>query len=112
MSVTPARVSKLARSLPEVEEGTSYGTAAWRVGGKLFARANQDGVSLVVRCPMDLREILIEGAPETYFVTDHYLNHDWVQIRLSEADPAQVLNGLTEAWRMRAPKRLIGETGS
>lgn len=106
MTVSHADVGKLALALPEVEEGTSYGTAAWRVAGNLFARAHKDGESLVVRCNMDLRELLMEGAPDIYFITDHYLNHDWVQIRLAAAEPAQVKEALMEAWQMRAPKRL------
>ena len=42
-------VLELARRLPEVEEGTSYGTPALRVRGKFFARLREDGETLVVK---------------------------------------------------------------
>lgn len=41
-----ATLRRLARRLPEVEEGTSYGTLAFRVKGKLLARLREDDESL------------------------------------------------------------------
>ena len=43
---TPAAfeaVRRIAVALDKVEEGTSYGTPAFKVGGKLFVRMHQDG---------------------------------------------------------------------
>ena len=40
-------VRGIALSLENVEEGTSYGTPAFKVSGKLLARSREDGVSLV-----------------------------------------------------------------
>jgi hypothetical protein len=42
-------VRQRALALPGVEEGTSYGTPAFKVRGKLFVRLHQSGDSLVVR---------------------------------------------------------------
>jgi hypothetical protein len=42
-------VRALALKLPAVEEGTSYGTAALKVKGKLFVRPKEDGETIVVR---------------------------------------------------------------
>jgi hypothetical protein len=36
-----ADVEAIAGGLAEVEEGTSYGNRAWKVGGKLFAWATR-----------------------------------------------------------------------
>jgi hypothetical protein len=47
--VTWDTVRQLALALPGVEEGTSYGTPAFKVKGKLLARFHQDGESMVVK---------------------------------------------------------------
>ena len=41
-------VRRIALALDNVEEGTSYGTPAFKVRGELFVRMHQDGESLVV----------------------------------------------------------------
>ncbi len=57
--VTLETVRQLALELPEVEEGTSYGTPAFRVGGKILARFHQDGESLVLKVEFAAREVLM-----------------------------------------------------
>ena len=36
-------IRRAVRALPDVEEGTSYRTPAWRHRGRLLARLHQDG---------------------------------------------------------------------
>jgi hypothetical protein len=76
-------VRKIALSLDNVEEGTSYGTAAFKVRGALFLRLKEDGDSLVVRADFEQRDALIAEDPATYYITDHYLKYEWVLVRLS-----------------------------
>jgi hypothetical protein len=76
-------------AVPGVEEGTSYGTSAWRFKGKLLVRLHQDGASLVLRIGNAAREHLLQADPQTFFVTDHYRGHPIVLARLdrlTEAD--------------------------
>ena len=56
MPVTFAAVRKIALSLANVEQGPSYGTPGFRVGGVLFLRFHQNGEPLVVRTDFDQRE--------------------------------------------------------
>src|ERR1700723_525366 len=87
---TPAAfeaVRRIALALEKVEEGTSYGTPAFKAGGELFVRMHQDGESLVVRTDFEQREELMASDPETYYITDHYLNFEWILIRLSPVHP-------------------------
>ena len=72
MSVTFDDVRQLALALPEVEEGTSYGTPAFKVKGKFLSRLKEDGETLVVRIDMDERDVLMAANPETFYITDHY----------------------------------------
>lgn len=87
--VTYDTVRRMALTLPNVEEGTSYKTPALKVKGKLFVRwrTEADPDTIVLKMPLDQREELIAGDPETYFMTDHYRNYPWVLVRLSKVHP-------------------------
>ncbi len=100
---------KLALALPGVEEGTSYGTPAFRVRGKLFARLHEDGECLVVRADLDIRDLLLQADPRAFLVTDHYRAHPWVLARLGTVSRDQLGEVLEQAWRQRASRRLVQE---
>ena len=92
-------VREIALALENVEEGMSYGTPAFKVDGVLFARLHQDGESLVLRMDFEQREALMAHDPETYYITDHYLNYEWILVRLSRAQPEALRDLLRGAWR-------------
>lgn len=60
-----ARLQRLAEDLPGVETGTSYGTPALKVAGKLFVRI-KDAETLVLMVRLDDKERLIERTPTLY----------------------------------------------
>ena len=93
--------------LPGVEESTSYGTPAFRVSKKLFARFHQDGESLVVRADREAREALLHAKPKSFFVTDHYRNYPYVLVRLGSVSRSDLRDVLVQAWRQCAPPRLV-----
>ena len=96
--VTFDMVREIAFTLDGVEEGTSYGTPAFRVHGALFARLREDLDSLVVRMDFEQREELMAADSETYYITDHYLNYQWMLIRLSRVHPDALRELLRMAW--------------
>lgn len=75
-------IRRTVATLSDVEEGTSYGTPAWRCGGKLLARLHQDGASIVLKVGNATRDHLLEADPETFFVTNHYIGYPMVLARL------------------------------
>ena len=82
-------IRKIALSFPGVEEGTSYGTPAFKLGKKLLARLHQDGASLVLKVGDATRDHLLQADPDTFFITDHYRGYPYVLAhldRLSVAD--------------------------
>jgi hypothetical protein len=101
--VTVETVRELVRELPGVIEGASYGTPAFRAGKALFVRQHQDGESLVVRMDHDQRAVRMRAAPETFYITDHYLNYPWVLVRLAAIDREDLRDLLEEAWRLSSP---------
>lgn len=98
-------VRELALSFDGVEEGTSYGTPAFRVKGKLFVRWHQDEETLIVRMDFDRRDHFIELDPSTFFTTDHYRRYEWLLVRLSTVDSAKLRDLLRISWSMCAPKK-------
>jgi hypothetical protein len=80
-------VRELGLVLPDVEEGTTYGSPALKVRGKMFAclaiHRSADPGSLAIRIAFDQRDELIAEDPNTYYVTDHYVTYPCVLVRLS-----------------------------
>ena len=91
---------KIAQSLGSVEESTSYGTPAIKIGGKLVARLKEDGDSLVVGTTYEERAEMMAAEPETYYITDHYLNAPWVLVRLSRVHPDALRDLLGRAMKL------------
>jgi hypothetical protein len=94
--------------LPDVEESTAYSTPALKVRGKFLMRV-KDADTFVFRCPLEMKEVLIESASEIYFETDHYKGWPAVLVRLSKASDAELQQCLTRAWRLQAPKKLLDQ---
>jgi hypothetical protein len=78
----------VALTLPGVEEGTSYGGAAFKLRGKVVAcqATNKDAEpgTLVVMVGFDARDELIEAEPRIYYTRPHYANGGCVLVRLKE----------------------------
>ncbi len=96
-----------AKTLPGVEESTSYGTPALRVRGSFLARLREDGETLVVRVDPEERPLLMEAHPDVLFVTSHYEKWPLVLVALPRADPELVKELVEDAWAERAPKRAV-----
>lgn len=93
-------VRKIALALEQVEEGTSYGTPAFKVRGKLVARLREDGETLVVGMEIDQREELLAADPDTYYLTDHYLSYPCILVRLPRVHPDALRDLLRGAVRL------------
>ena len=106
-SVTLERVRAIALALPGVEEGTSYGTPAFRMRGKFLARLREDGETLVVTCDYPERDLRIEINPAAFFITDHYRGYPLLLVRLATVEEDDLRDLLEVAWRSLAPKRLL-----
>src|SRR5947207_15018490 len=101
--VTFDTVKKIASGLPGVEESTSYGTPSLKIGGSLLAcmaiNKSAEPNSLGLSIDFDQRDALITEAPDTYYITDHYVNHPVVLVRLSRVNRDILRDLLHAAWR-------------
>ena len=107
--VTWQTVRELALRLPEADESTSYGTPAFKVRGKLFIRLKEDGDSIVVRIEENDRALRLAADPNAFYITDHYAAYPWMLVRLSAVALDDLADLLRDAWRLRAPSRLVAE---
>ena len=105
MAVKFEAVRRMALALDNVEEGTSYGTPAFKVGGVLFLRLHQDLDSLVVRMDLERREEMMAADPEASYITEHYLNYPWMLVRLARVHRDALQDLIATAWRASARKR-------
>ena len=105
--VTFETVRQIAHTLPSAEESTSYGTPAFKVKGKLFARQHQDGESLVVGVDFEEREEMMSAAPEKFYITDHYLNFPWMLVRMSKVNRDELRDLVIGSWRRVAGKPMV-----
>jgi hypothetical protein len=98
--ITFDTVREIAGELSGAQEGTSYGAPAFKVRGVLFLRLWEDNETLVVRCEQDRRQAMIEEDPETYFLTDHYLNYPWILVHLSTIKREALREIINAAWQL------------
>lgn len=107
-------VRKIGLGLPDVEESTSYGSPALKVRGKLLAclaiHKSAERHSLAVRIHFEQRDTLIAADPDTYYLTDHYLDYPVVLVRMSRIKPDALRNLLEMAWRFVTSKPRIART--
>jgi hypothetical protein len=95
-------VRKIVKQLPDVEESTIHGAPSWKLDGKLLTcpaiHKSAEPNSLMVRIAPSERDQLLRRKPGTYYVTDHYLGHSVVLVRLSEVDRTSLQVLLKKAW--------------
>jgi len=106
--VTPEELHALVMAFPGVEEGKSYGRPVYKVAGKFLTRLRDEDASVVLQeVGFDEREMLIEAAPRTFHVTEHYRNYPIVLARIEALGPAELRGFLERRWRKIAPKAAV-----
>jgi hypothetical protein len=99
-------VRAIALGLPATSERPSYGTPGFRVKDKLFARIREDGELAVFVADLAEKGALLASDPGTFFTTPHYNGYAMVLVRLHAVADDVLTEVLTDAWLVRAPKRL------
>ena len=97
-------VRAIGLRLPGVEEGVVYGTPALKLGKRMIAciasHKSAEPGTLAVRTDFEQRDMLIEEAPDTYYVKDHYKAYPFVLVRLSKVNPEAMRDLLGAAHRL------------
>ena len=103
MPVTLAMVWKAGLTFAGVEKGTSWGSTALKVGGKLMAcvptHKSAEPGSVLIRMDRNDRAALLAESPELYYAPDHYLGYDAVLVRIAGLTPELLHDLLAMAHR-------------
>ena len=101
--ITFDTVRRIGLALSGVEEGTSWGSPALKIGGQMFAciptHRSAEPDSLVVRISFEQRDELIEADPRTFYLKEHYVGYPCVLVRLSRIHPDTLRDLLQMGWR-------------
>ena len=100
-----AKLWAAADGLPEVEESTHFGTPSLKVRKKSLCRI-KDADTVVLTCPIEEKELLMEAAPDLYFETDHYRGWPAVLVRIHAIPADELRLRLRRAYLVQAPKSL------
>ncbi|WP_018353487.1 MmcQ/YjbR family DNA-binding protein [Longispora albida] len=108
MAVTFEQVKAWCLDLPgAAEELTWEVELTFRVQKKIFAMGTPTGTMISVKASREDQEELIASDGETYRFAPYVGRFGWVQVNLPTADPDELRDVITEAWRRTAPKKLV-----
>jgi hypothetical protein len=102
-------VKKIGLAMPDVEASIRYdGSEVLKAGGSFMAGIATDesaeADTLVVRCDYDDRQLMLDDAPETYYLTDYYAKYPLVLVRLSEVTEDALRDLLSVSRKMALEK--------
>ena len=102
------RVVRLCREagLPDVTIGTTYGAPAVRARDKAFASIKEANC-MVLNCGHEQKAFLLELAPESYWVTEHFRYWPGLMVRLDTVTDHELKGRLIEAWKQRMTRKQI-----
>ena len=97
----------LSERLPDIvlKEYRHWTSITFR--GRGFAWVDHQEDTAMVKSTHAEREAIIGSDPETFSAGWASRSTAWVGIELSRADPAEVLEIMTDAWRMTATKKAV-----
>jgi hypothetical protein len=97
---------RIALSLEGAEEGSHFGQADFRVGGRIFATlaAEKQGYGNLMITP-DQQAALVAEAPEIFLsIPGGWGRNGATHVRLAAANEDLLLGALQTAWRLRVEK--------
>ena len=100
---------RFALALPETTEEPHFEKSSFRVKGKIFATVPDTGKHLHVNVDPAEARALCEQQPAAYeeIVWGKRVVEDWLRVVLAAAERQQVEELLEDAWRRKAPKRVL-----
>lgn len=101
-----ARVRKVGLKIPGLEDGKAWNGPCLKASRKIAAcmatHKSAEPGTLVVVVGEDVRDELIEGDPDVYYIKDHYVPWPTVLVRLELIDDVVLRDLLTMAARYRS----------
>ena len=109
-------VRAIGRTLPDVEETTTWGAPTLKVRGRMMAckaiNKQAEPNTLAVCLPIPQREELIAADPATYYVKPHYEEYPCVLVRLSQIHADALRDLMRMGWEFARSMRFRIPPGS
>jgi hypothetical protein len=97
-------VSRIAWSLPGVEESTSWGPPAFKVNGRAFVHPSREDGAIYLPRPQEEVDLLLSAQPDVYFQTPHY--EGWgVLVRLAAVDDGELAGAVEDSYVFQRDKK-------
>ena len=103
------QVREFSLSLPEATEEPHFAYTSFRVGGKIFATVPPEETHLHVFVDEALRIPLVAAKPKVFEDLHWGAKIVGIRILLKRAPANTVFELLVEAWKRKAPKRLVSQ---
>jgi hypothetical protein len=106
--VTFEEFAAMALALPGAHERITWGSEhTFRVGEKIFTMGAPQGGHVSLKASLEEQGELMAAEPETFSAAPYVGRFGWVRVALESADPAELGELLTEAWRRTAPRKSV-----
>ena len=100
-------VRELAAGLPRAYEVLVRDRVKFRVGRIVFLSFSRDEQTMGFAFPKEERSALVSSEPEKFMMPGRSdLRYNWVLVRLTAIDDAEMRELVLDAWRMVVPKRV------
>jgi hypothetical protein len=108
--VTVEEVRGVALGLPRAYEALVRDRVKFRVGRIVFVAFSRDETLMGCGFPKELREVTVAAEPEKFLMPSAGdLRYNWITVRLSAIDEAEMRELVIEAWRMCVPKKVSAQ---
>ena len=108
--VTVEDVRALASTLPRSYEVLVRDRVKFRVGRIVYLAFSRDETEMGFAFPKEEREAIVAAEPEKFLMPGPGdLRYQWLEVRLSALDVAEMRELVLDAWRMVVPKRVAAE---
>lgn len=105
--MTFEEIRRLALEFPGTQEGTSYGTPAFRIRGRFLGRLHDSEPAFVLRMDLETRDFVTKARPDVFYVTDHYHDYPAVLVRYEAIDAEDLREYIEDAWRPHASRNQL-----
>jgi len=100
-------VCELARRLPRSYDVVVRGRLKFRVGRIVYLAFSKDETVMGFAFPKEWRNVLLESEPHKFLPPEPVdVRYNWLQVRLSAIDEAEMRDLVIDAWRFVVPKRV------
>ncbi|GAA4472176.1 hypothetical protein GCM10023094_03980 [Rhodococcus olei] len=109
MGVTVEEFLAMLETLPETEQIDTGNWIALKVGGKGYAYIWEKTQTVGLKATLDEQIALVAERPDVFEVQFTSGQFGWVVVHLEGIEADELLELVTEAWCLTAPRRLVQE---